>query len=430
MSYKIETRKVIQNNQGFLLGIFKMENLRKFVKYTERIVIEYENNKPKYNEEVQRKLSPGKVDGIADFLIYDSDAFFPTNIVLSIPTAAIEQLDESGETTNVYIKDEVLIENRKDNGLIFITIIDGQHRIAGIEKAIKRISDKIRNLENSIRTSIDTEKHENELRENHLLLRRLLDFEIIATFFIDSRLEYQAMIFSTINRTQTKVSENLVYSLFGLSTADSPQKTSLEIVLALNASETSPFFNRMKLVGASYIRNSIPPLSQATMVKSILYLITPNLKQAEIEKNKTREQLKIIKFPNSFLPFRKFYAYDQDEKIIQIINNYFKAVRDTFVDTDSFSYWNLSNSFNLLQTTVGYRALLMILEEILLKNNEEDWFDYDFYIIKLKPAKDIDFKDEQDPKRFPLTSKSVNLLYNAIGSKVFGQSFVPKEIKG
>jgi len=411
------------------MGTFKMSFLRQFVKFTHRIVIDFDdNNIPEYNREVQRKISGSKVDGIADFLIHDTDAFFPTNIVVSLPSLAIEESVEVDEFhTDIYLNDFVIRENQKEEGYIYITIIDGQHRIAGIEKAIKRTSDTIKNLGVSIRTAEDSSKYEIQLNQEKALLQRLQDFEIIVTFFIDPTLEYQAMIFSTINRTQTKVSEDLVYSLFGLSKNDSPQKSSLEIVLALNASEKSSLFNRMKLAGARYLKDSIPPFSQSAMVKSILFLISPNLKQAEIEKNKTREYVRDKHF-EAFLPFRKYYGNNQDDKIIKILNLYFKAVGEVFKSANGVSYWSQDGPSNILQTTVGYRALLMLLTDILKKCKEEERFDIAFYKEKLLPAATIDFEDNNEPKRFPLTSKSVNVLYNAIGSKIFGESFVPKEV--
>jgi DGQHR domain-containing protein len=431
MSYKIETFNIKQNNQGFLLGIFKMSDLRNFVRFTERIVIEFdENNRPIYNDDIQRKISPSKVEGIADFLIHDIDAFFPTNVVVSIPSTAIEELQEIDDKhTNIYLKDSVIRENLKADGDIYITIIDGQHRIAGIERAIKKTLDEIRTFESLIRTSKESEKYTNEIVARHKLLRKLESFEIVVSFFIDPTLEYQAMIFSTINRTQTKVSEDLVYSLFGLSKEDSPQKTALEVVLALNATESSPFFNRIKLSGAKYQKSGIPPLSQAAMVKSILYWITPNLRQAEIEKNKKRDYLLEKKF-DTFLPFRKYYGNGQDEKIIIIVNNFFKAVKIVFKNADGESFWDIEKTaYNVLQTTVGYQALMQILSELLLVCEEEQRFDFAYYCSKLQLAVGIDFEDAEEPKKFPFTSKTINILYNEIGKPIFGNKFIPKEIK-
>ncbi|HEX3024868.1 MAG TPA: hypothetical protein VHP12_06630 [Chitinophagaceae bacterium] len=119
MNYKIKTFRVNQNNQGFQLGIFKMSELRKFIRYTKRIVLDFdENNIPIYNDEIQRKLSPSKVDAIADFLIHDIDAFFPTNIVVAIPLIAINEINDITSTeTEIEFNDFVLTENKKKMGI-------------------------------------------------------------------------------------------------------------------------------------------------------------------------------------------------------------------------------------------------------------------------------------------------------------------------
>ncbi len=429
---RIETFRVNQNNQGFLLGIFRMSELRKFVKFTHRIVLDFdeETNIPQYNDEVQRKISPTKVDSIADFLIHDNDAFFPTNIVVAVPMIAIQEIEEIDEKRSaIILNDFVEKENKKDEGHTYLTIIDGQHRLAGIEKAIKRVKDEISNLEYAIRThTSNTEKFEVELKAKGELLKRLEDFEIVVTFFIDPTLDYQAMVFSTINRTQTKVPEDLVYSLFGLSKSDSPQKTALEVVLALNASEKTPFFNRIKISGAKYKAKAIPPLSQAMFVKMILFQICPNLKQAEIAKTKSRADLKKIKH-DEYLPFRNYYLNGEDSKIAQIINTYFKAVRDAFVDNAGNSYWSLDSAFNVLHTTIGFHALYGILIELLRRaKNEEEKLSYDYFKTNLIKAANIDFVDNQEPKQFPLTSKSINVLYNKMGELIF-TNFEGRKIK-
>jgi len=435
MNIQIETRRVRQNNQSFLLGIFKMSELRKFVRFTRHLVVDYdeETNRPIYNEEVQRKISPSKVDSIADFLIHNNDSFFPTNIVIALPSLAIETIVESGVSSKIILKDFVESENKKEDGFIYITIIDGQHRIAGIEKAILRVTDEIRNLEYSIRTGKITDQQKRELTEKNALKKRLDEFEIIVTFFIDPMPEYQAMVFSTINKTQTKVSEDLVFSLFGLSTKDSPQKTALEVMLALNASEKSPLFDRVKLAGEDY--GVSPPLSQRTAVKSVLYQISPNLKLAEIEKNKSREYVLKNNYSNSLI-FRKYYGNNEDDKIVKIINTYFKAVRDTYadenvpkdVDPNYRSYWSLNSRFNLLHTTIAFQAFFLIMVELIHRAKEEQRFDYGYYKSKLMPASDLDIFDANTPKKYPLTSKSVNLIYNYIGERVLSD-FVPKTVR-
>lgn len=419
MENVIKAKKVVQNNQEFLLGVFKINQVQNFTKYTERLIvgfkeiddIEIDGSQtlivPEYNPQIQRKTNNAKVDRIADFLITDPTAMFPTNIVIAIPQQVIDQKieDKEGNTTivlNSIVKEEL----QKDNGDVFLTVIDGQHRIKGIERAIERV-----------REAISNPIEANEIKKNKAILQRLLNLELIVTFFIDPILEYQAMIFSTINKTQTKVPENLVFSLFGLTKDDTPQKTSLEVVLALNGLEKSPFYNRIKLVGGNYKRGENIPLSQATMVKSILFNICKNQREAEIERTKDRKSLSSN--PNN-LVFRSYYADNNDKMIVRIMYSYFSAVKETLLTPESKSYWDFESTpnTNVLQTNVGYQALMKLLVDILQIAPEEEKDRKVYYISFLEKAKNIDFADEGEDKRYPFTSKSVNLLYSDLKSKI------------
>lgn len=429
MENLIKSRKVIQNNQEFLIGIFRYEQVRDFTRYTKRLIIGFnevdeedqvfEDQKqiiPQYNPEIQRKTNNSKIEGIAEFLINDPSAMFPTNIVIGIPQIVIDKKseDEYGNTEivlNPIVKEEL----RKKDGDVYLTIIDGQHRIKGIERAIEKLKAEIAKLHKN--ENVTNVKESLRLTK---ILNRLYKLELIVTFFIDPTLEYQAMIFSTINKTQTKVPENLVFSLFGLTKEDTPQKTSLEVVLALNGIEKSPFFNRIKLVGGNYKRGDLIPLSQATMVKSILFRICKNQREAEIERNKKREQLNSNPLD---LIFRSYYSNNNDRMIIRILYSYFSAVRDTFVNNNGVIYWNLDSTENLnvLQTNVGYQALMKLLTDLLKLIPEEKRDDKMTYVEYLSKVTNINWKDDGDEKRYPFTSKSVNVLYNDLKEEIFSE---------
>lgn len=136
---------LIQNEQEFIIGKATIQEILTYTKYTERLIIGYdENDYPIYNDHVQRKVETARVNKIADFLINDPFAIFPTNIVLGIPLCAIECQSTSNEFVKITLKDEVLrqVELAKqgdDKADIYITIVDGQHRIKGIEVAIARL---------------------------------------------------------------------------------------------------------------------------------------------------------------------------------------------------------------------------------------------------------------------------------------------------
>lgn len=426
----ILAKRITQNNQEFLLGTFKIRQVRRFTKYTQHLIVSYEDIpddekvfadqlqiKPIYNPEIQRKTNPTKIERIADFLIYDPAAMFPTNIVISIPNQVIDLKEDEGDNVKIILNEIVEKELKKDDGNVYLTIIDGQHRIRGIERAIERLTSEIQNLSKVLATSTTgNDSLKRELASKSRLLERLMDFDLLVTFFIDPTLEYQAMIFATINKTQTKVPENLVYSLFGLTKDDSPQKTSLEVVLALNGIEKSPFYDRIKLVGGKYQRGEYAPLSQATMVKSILKNISNNDRESEIDRFKKRKEL--INNPKN-LPFRKYYANDQDQKIVRIIYSFFKAVEEIFVDENNLSYWDLSSVDNVLHTNVGYQALLRILIDLLRTIPEDDRDKKEIYRQYLIKANAIDWKDSGEEKRYPYTSATVSVLYNDLYQKIF-----------
>jgi DGQHR domain-containing protein len=373
---------IIQNQQDFVIAKFSIEQIFSFTKYTTRILNGFdESGQPMYNSEIQREIEMSRVNKIADFLIEDPEATFPTNIVLHIPKEVIEEQVEHKKFIEIKLKEIVFDELiNKDN--VLITIIDGQHRIKGIEVALDRIKTEIDTYAKILRTSTNIDLEE-KLLQRVQRLKDLKNIELVVSFFIDKTIEYQAMIFSTINRTQKRVSQSLVYDLFGLDTDDTPQKTALQIIITLNGHKESPFYKRIKFYGGDYSTENSPPLSQATMARSIVNLISENLRESERDRNRKRKELEFRNDSSKrFLPFRKFYANNQDNVISDIIYYYFSAVKEVFKDEDGLSVWDIKNVLgkpeNIFHTTVGYETLLKILVELLEKepinSNYEEMF--------------------------------------------------------
>jgi DGQHR domain-containing protein len=113
-------------------------------------------------------------------------------------------------------------------------VLDGQHRLLGLRELSAEELDKY-------------------------------DLLIVFAFDIDPYSE--ATIFSTINGTQRQVSKSLMYDLFSLSDGRSVEKTCHEIVRSLNDDESSPFYQRIKLLGKKVGENET--LSQAAFVDQI-----------------------------------------------------------------------------------------------------------------------------------------------------------------
>lgn len=398
---------ITQNDQEFIIGKATIKQILTYTKYTERLIVGYdERDYPIYNDHIQRKVESTRVNKIADFLINDPFAILPTNIVLGIPFQAIESQTLHDDIVHICIKKEVIDEvNRANNGdknaNIYITIVDGQHRIRGIEIAIQRLTDEIASsTESSIRHKLEKQ------------LQKLLSMEVAISCFIDKSLEYHAMIFSTINRTQKRVSQDLVYSLFGLSSEDTPYKTALEITLALNAHPKSPFYHRIKLYGGDYDSLMSPPLSQATMIKSIVALISESLRESENDKYRKRKDLK-KQNKNKFLPFRQFYANNQDNMISDCLFYFFDAVNNIL--SQFWRYSGTGKPQNILQSTVGYEALLSLLVDIL-EIEQIQSFDKETFVLYINKLTDINFGDTV---RFPMTTKGKKIAYLTMSIAVF-----------
>ena len=407
---------IIQNQQDFVIAKFSIKQIFTFTKYTSRLLTSVdEEGNPIYkdNGEFQRKIETSRANQIAYFLIEDPDATFPTNLILHIPKEVILEQKEHKNFVEIYLDHKVFEEVKKKDGDVFITIIDGQHRIKGIEIALEKIKTDISLLYKTLRTSSSTENKElqDKLNKRIQRLKDLENIELVVSFFIDKTLEYQAMIFSTINRTQKRVSQSLVYELFGLNTDDSPQKTAIQVIISLNGHPNSPFYKRIKFYGGNYSKDNSPPLTQASMAKSIINLISENLSESERDRNRYRKELfKRSAGSNKPLPFRKYYANNKDNVISDIMFFYFNAVRNTFKDINENSLWNIGESGkpeNILNTTVGYDSLLKILVQILEALNTEinSTSVFEPYLSKCKGLK-LD-----DTIRYAFNNKGKKVLY-------------------
>lgn len=160
---KINCIEVTQPIETFYVGKIDWQDLLKIAKKDiERIRQEGEGTIDGYLG-IQRELSKNRLAEIAEYVSF-SDATFPNSIVISIDSTTYNETTDEIEE-NILSFENGILELRDDGKIA--KIIDGQHRVFGLEKYA-------------------TDKG---------LFKDDLKFELIITIFIDIDEEYQANIF-------------------------------------------------------------------------------------------------------------------------------------------------------------------------------------------------------------------------------------------
>lgn len=324
---------------------------------------------------IQRGLSSSRVAEITKY-IETVDASFPNAFILNLNSeflndAPKEIVNDCGDGTNIFCFDVARNERA-------FSIIDGQHRLSGFQKADVEV------------------------------------FDLIIAFFVDLPIEDQAYLFSTINVTQQKVNKSLVYDLFDVSESRSPQRTAHLITKALNTDEDSPLYRRIKLLGiAPKFGDEVlysAPLSQGTVAQRIVEAISDDpitdrdtirrgnsvaLRSADIEKG---------------LIFRKFFAEEKDWAILRIIKSYFRAVAEAFPDL-----WEQQD--NPLAKTIGYGALMRLLVDAFVEGSKENDLSYEFFskiMNRLKVNSERDSDTSLTFDSFPAAGSGESKLYRKL----------------
>lgn len=271
-------------------------------------------------EGVQREMSQSRIKEIGSYCS-DPDAVFPTPIVISIDKGASVEIDEVNQ--EITLPDDVVVGD----------VIDGQHRLWGIQRSI----------------FID-------------------HFNLPVVFMFDMTIEEKAYVFSTINSNQKKVNSSLIYDLFDVSTLRSPKRTVHYISRLMNSLDESPFCKRLKMLGKKEKSQENATLSQGTFAKSILMLISQNPdNDARLIKN--GEDLP----SDSNLCFRQYFIEDRDDVILKILLNCFNALKEVFMEE-----WENPNN-NILWKTTGFRAVIYALPDLYKKGIREKSLTKEFF---------------------------------------------------
>ena len=330
---KIPFLTITQPIGTFYMTSMKASELIKIVKVIPR---------SESNDGVQRDLSIKRVSDLANYC-HETDAAFPTAIIISVMS-----------DSNIIIDEKLHLLDIDENEYVG-NVIDGQHRLAGLMKSGKAD-----------------------------------DFELPVVFMFDLTVEEEAYVFSVINSKQTTVSSSLIFDLFGLSSARSPQRTAHEIARSLNMRKDSPFHERLKMLGKKDGNQENATLSQGTFVKVLLSLIcTPE----EMELRPMLEGLDLA--PKSRMPFRRYYILRRDDIILKVLMNCFNAVKEVFPD-----YWDNPND-NILWKSTGFGGIIKSLNELIILGIKDKTLTKEFFEQCFKRLKSY-----LDNEKIPLTSES------------------------
>lgn len=269
---------------------------------------------------VQRELKQKRVEEIAQY-VNTLDACFPTAVILSVGGQCATYDKDAGKMT---LSNYVDTEDPNRNIIYhrIAKVLDGQHRIEGLKR---------------YQGSRD-------------------GFDVNVCIFVDIDVAEEGYIFSTVNLAQTKVNKSLVYDLFDLANSPSPQKLCHNVAVALDQTEKSPFYKRIKRLGVATEGRFNETLTQATVVESLMaYLSTnPQLDRDLYLKGKT--PLRVGAEESKTLIFRNMMIDKRDLEIVDIVWNYFAAVRAKWPVA-----WNATGRGQILNKTNGFRGLMRFL---------------------------------------------------------------------
>lgn len=309
---------------------------------------------------IQRELKPDRVKELKQY-VRNVDATFPTSVILSVSSDDAQYNPKTGTMTI-----------RKDENVA--KIIDGQHRIAGLDGFNDR-------------------------------------FDLNTTIFIDMDLADQAMTFATINLTQTKVNRSLVYELYEFQHTRSPQKSCHSIARLLNRESGSPLEGRIKILGKAIGQSDFEFITQATFVTECMAYISKN-PMADRDALKRRKPLPEVSDAElDRLIFRTLFDQNKDAVIADVIWNYFAAIENKWPDA-----WSSSARGQILNRTQGFIALMKFLGPVYrAKRKPNGNLSRDAVEAVLKPVrlKDRDFTIENFPPGTGGQSKLVNDLREA-----------------
>ncbi len=316
ISFSIPVLRVSQPIGSFFIGVIDCKRLCEITDFDVRRLIK-ERDFEKYLG-IQRPLDKSRVKEIREY-VGTSDACFPTGVILSV-RAECAKYDE--RSRSLELSNHIDAEDPERTILYrqIAKVIDGQHRIEGLKES------------------------------------EGLQFDINISIFVDIDVAQEGYIFSTVNLAQTKVNRSLAYDLYDLAKAKSPQKFCHNAAVALDKGKDSALYHRIKRLGVATEGRFGETITQATFVDALMRYISKNpmsdrdvyLKGGTPSKASTEESKQLI--------FRNMLIENRDLEIVDVLWNYFHAVRTRWPVA-----WDSSERGDMLSKTNGFRALMRFL---------------------------------------------------------------------
>jgi DGQHR domain-containing protein len=321
---KIEFRclQIEQPVGAFYVGVMSWKTLLEIAYFDVRRIVRERRDVETYLG-IQRELRPDRVEELKQYVNY-KDASFPTGIIIAVEADCASYNPDMGLMTLMNNMDTELPSDR-----VFFRdvarVIDGQHRIAGLEAF-----------------SGD-------------------NFDLPVVVLVGMDIADQAYIFSTVNLAQTKVNPSLAYDLYDLAKARSPQKTCHNIAVALDQHQHSPFYRKIKRLGIATEGRFNETLTQATFVRSLIpYISRKPLEDRDILL-RGGQISRASKSDTEMFIFRNMFIDQEDLKIMDVIWNYFEAIKNRWPQS-----WESVTAGNILNRTNGFKAFMRFLKPAYL----------------------------------------------------------------
>ncbi|MEZ8394580.1 DGQHR domain-containing protein [Vibrio cyclitrophicus] len=295
---------------------------------------------------VQRKLKEERIRQIALFS-RTSKTTYPNSVILSA------NFDEEGmfvENDNEAWKiegDSLVIPTNKK----LASIIDGQHRVEGIKRAISEGGFK--------------------------------DFDVLCSVYFDMHFSAQAEIFTSINFNQKKVDKSVAYELFGYNVDEtkssdwSPDTLALFITRIINSESDTSFKGKIYTSFAGAERPSDWSVSTACFVEAISNLMSGDITrdrykihESGLFSSKGRARLKSNNSTKQVL--RDWYIGGRDKDIYTVIITYLERL-------DRLGWF--SNSDLVTTRTIGVLAIFDVLSDYLKDKSPNEYLDEKFSIM-------------------------------------------------